>query len=86
VAYSGLCSRNVAIVSAVVGANGASVIVTIVARGVHPVNFGSNPDPTNGPALQPRGPRREIVTHLRHDNEAGHVGCKRELDVFHRRK
>jgi hypothetical protein len=33
----------------------------------------------NGPALQPRGPGLEMVTHSRHGNAAGHVGCKREL-------
>jgi len=33
----------------------------------------------NGPALQRRGPRRGMVTHLRCSNAAGHVRCKRKL-------
>src|SRR5438552_8934436 len=34
----------------------------------------------NGPALQRRGRRRAIVTHLRCADAAGHVRCKRKLD------
>src|SRR5258706_8229259 len=32
------------------------------------------------PTLQPRDPRRGMVTYLGSGNATGHVGCKRELD------